>query len=153
MARTPPPALLALRAAICGHDLDALCACFAPDYRNETPAHPARSFRGREQVRRNWTTILGSVPDLTAELVGWSGGVGEPLWAEWDWSGTRPDGVPVHLAGVTVLGIGGGPGDDGQQELIRWARFYMEPVDGTDNDAGIGRAVGRRPEASAVAPR
>lgn len=152
MAHTPPPALLALRAAICAHDVDALAACFAPDYRNETPAHPARSFRGVEQVRRNWTTILGSVPDLTAELVGWSGGAGETLWAEWDWSGTRRDGVPVHLAGVTVLGIEDQPGATGQAS-IRWARFYMEPVDGTDNDAGISRAVGSRPEPSPATPR
>src|SRR4051812_40894700 len=36
------------------HDLDGLVACFAADYENATPAHPARSFRGREQVRRNW---------------------------------------------------------------------------------------------------
>lgn len=152
MARTPPPALLALRAAISAHDLDALCACFAPDYRNETPAHPARSFRGRDQVQRNWTTILSSVPDLTAELVSWSGGGGEPLWAEWDWSGTRTDGAPVHLAGVTVLGIEGVPGDAGR-EIIRWARFYMEPVDSTDNDAGIHRAVGSRPERTPAVPR
>ncbi len=153
MARTPPPALLALRAAICAHDLDALCACFARDYRNETPAHPARSFRGREQVRRNWTTILASVPDLAAELVRWSGGADEPLWAEWNWTGTRPDGVPVHLAGVTVLGFDADGEGAGNQQDIRWARFYMEPVDDTDNDAGVGRAVGRRPAASSVAPR
>lgn len=151
MARTPPPALLMLQAAISSHDLDALCACFAPKYRNETPAHPARSFRGREQVRRNWTTILASVPDLTAELVGWSGGEGEPLWAEWNWSGTRPDGVVVHLAGVTVLGVDAERG--GEQQQIRWARFYMEPVDDTDNDAGIHRAVGNRPERSVAGPR
>jgi hypothetical protein len=100
----------------------------------------------------NWTTILASVPDLTAELVGWSGGGDEPLWAEWDWSGTRPDGVPVHLAGVTVLGTGGDP-ENGDREVIRWARFYMEPVDDTDNDAGIHRAVGNRPERSVAGPR
>jgi hypothetical protein len=152
MARTPPPVLLALRTAISAHDLAALGACFDADYRNETPAHPARGFRGREQVRRNWTTILGSVPDLTAELVGWSGGAGEPLWAEWDWCGTRPDGVPVHLAGVTVLGIGADPGD-ANREVIRWARFYMEPVDRTDNEAGVERAVGTRPGRDPAVPR
>jgi ketosteroid isomerase-like protein len=152
MARTPPPALLALRAAISTHDLDALCACFAPDYRNVTPAHPARSFQGREQVRRNWTTILASVPDLTAELVSWSGGDGEPLWAEWSWTGTRPDGVPVHLAGVTVLGIGVDPAD-AEHSAITWARFYMEPVDDTDNEAGVHRAVGSRPERSPAVSR
>jgi hypothetical protein len=58
----------------------------------------------------------------------------------------------VHLAGVTVLGIGSDPGDAGR-EIIRWSRFYMEPVDDTDNDAGVGRAVGTRPGASVGAPR
>ena len=28
------------------HDLEALVDCFAVDYVNETPAHPARGFRG-----------------------------------------------------------------------------------------------------------
>jgi len=40
------------------HDLAALADCFAEDYRNETPLHPARSFRGREQVRANWRQIF-----------------------------------------------------------------------------------------------
>jgi ketosteroid isomerase-like protein len=52
-----------LQAATNAHDLDALVACFAPDYLSEIPAHPARSFRGSEQVRRNWTQILAGVPE------------------------------------------------------------------------------------------
>ena len=40
------------------HDIDAIVACFAPAYRNDTPAHPARSFTGRDQVRRTWEQIL-----------------------------------------------------------------------------------------------
>ena len=35
-----------LLGAVRHRDLDALTACFAEDYRNETPAHPARSFAG-----------------------------------------------------------------------------------------------------------
>jgi hypothetical protein len=58
-----------LHQAINDHDLDALVACFAADYDNRTPAHPARGFTGAEQVRRNWTGILGAVPDLKADLV------------------------------------------------------------------------------------
>ena len=50
--------------AVNGHDLDALAACFAADYRNETPVHPARGFVGREQVRRNWEQLFGGIPDL-----------------------------------------------------------------------------------------
>ena len=31
------------------HDVDAVAACVAQDYKNETPAHPARDFCGRDQ--------------------------------------------------------------------------------------------------------
>jgi hypothetical protein len=41
-----------LAAATNAHDLDALVACFADDYLNETPVHPARGFRGADQVSR-----------------------------------------------------------------------------------------------------
>jgi ketosteroid isomerase-like protein len=46
--------------AINRHDLDALTACFAPVYASTFPAHPARSFTGRDQVRRNWETIFAT---------------------------------------------------------------------------------------------
>jgi ketosteroid isomerase-like protein len=49
-------------------DLEALVACFAEDYENETPVHPARGFSGREQVRRNWEQIFTHVPDLRTEV-------------------------------------------------------------------------------------
>jgi hypothetical protein len=45
-------------------DLDALAGCFAPEYRNETPAHPARGFSGREQVRKNWEQIFAVIRDV-----------------------------------------------------------------------------------------
>lgn len=121
-------------AAINAHDLDALIDCFAVDYRNETPLHPARSFEGREQVRRNWTQILGGVPDLRATLLR-SAVVGDEAWAEWDWAGTRRDGAAVHLRGVTIQGV-----RDGQ---AAWARFYMEPVDesGEDVETAVRRTM------------
>jgi hypothetical protein len=37
------------------HDIDALTACFASSFANDWPAHPARSFTGADQVRRNYT--------------------------------------------------------------------------------------------------
>ena len=49
------------------HDLDGLVDCFAADYRNETPAHPARGFTGREQVRTQ----------LAADLRGRAGSAGD----------------------------------------------------------------------------
>ena len=58
-----------LRRAVDAHDLEAIVACFAEGYRNDTPVHPARSFVGRDQVRRNWEQILGNVRDLTATVL------------------------------------------------------------------------------------
>ena len=53
--RTEPAAVLRrLQDATNAHDIEAICACFAPGYRNETPVHPARGFTGSEQVHRNW---------------------------------------------------------------------------------------------------
>jgi ketosteroid isomerase-like protein len=121
-----------LQQAINAHDLEAVVALFAEDYRNETPAHPARGFSGAEQVRRNWTRILGSAPDLRADLVR-STTDGDVEWSEWSWAGTGLDGRPLQMAGVVVLGIVRG--------RAQWARFYLEPVDrGSD---GVGAAVGR----------
>ena len=54
-----------LREAINRHDLDALAACFEPDYHSEFPAHPDRTFRGHEQMRKNWSQIFGAVPEKT----------------------------------------------------------------------------------------
>lgn len=126
-----------LQQAINSHDLDAIVACFAPNYRNETPAHPARSFTGQGQVRRNWEHILAAVPDLTAGLVRSKGDDGA-IWAEWDWSGTRADSTPLRMRGVTILGI--------EADTITWARFYMEPVDedDVDVDAAVHAQVGLR---------
>src|SRR5258708_19304594 len=55
------------------HDLERLVACFADDYRNETPVHPARDFQGRAQVRRNWEHIFAFVPDVRAVVFRRSG--------------------------------------------------------------------------------
>src|ERR671917_1012629 len=77
-----------LLAAVNGHDLDTLVACFAEDYLNETPAHPQRGFRGSEQVRRNWSQIFASVPDITAQVTR-SSIDGDTTWTEWEMSGTR----------------------------------------------------------------
>ncbi len=124
-----------LRAAINAHDLDALVGCFSPAYRSEAPAHPARDFAGRDQVRRNWGQILAGVPDLRAELVR-STVVGDTVWAEWDWTGTRRDGQPHHMAGVTIQGVEG--------DAIAWVRFYMEVVEagGPGPESAVRQSVG-----------
>ena len=129
-----------LRAAMNAHDLDGLIGCFTPGYISEAPAHPARNFVGNDQVRRNWGQILAGVPDLHAELVR-STVVGDMVWAEWDWTGTRRDGQPHHMAGVTIQGVEG--------DALAWVRFYMEPVEisGLDNEAVIAQTAGARSEA------
>jgi len=132
-----------LAAAANGHDLDALAGCFAPDYRNETPAHPAQGFTGRDQVRRNWEQFFAVMPDLTATVLR-SCGRGEVVWSEWEMTGTRPDGATLQMAGVIIFGIGDG--------RFTWARFYLEPVQAGGPDvnqtvrqrtgAGAGPAAG-----------
>jgi ketosteroid isomerase-like protein len=135
-ASTDPLAVVErLHAAINAHDLEALVGCFTPDYLSEAPAHPARDFVGSDQVRRNWGQILAGVPDLRAELVR-SSVVDDTVWSEWDWQGTRRDGQPHHMAGVTIQGVEG--------DAIAWVRFYMEAVEaaGAGPDAAVLQAIG-----------
>src|SRR5205823_3852019 len=113
------------------HDLDALVNCFAPAYVNETPAHPARGFRGQAQVRKNWEQIFAGVPDIKA-IVRWSAD-GDTVWSEWEMRGTRPDGAPHLLRGVVIFGV--------LEGRAMWARFYLEPVQ--EGGGGIDQAVGR----------
>jgi ketosteroid isomerase-like protein len=127
-------ALARLERATNAHDLNALVACFAPDYRNDTPAHPERSFTGREQVRRNWEQIFAGIPDITAKVLR-SAVNGDEAWSEWEHRGTRRDGSAHLMRGVVIVGVANG--------LLTWARFYLEPVqEGGENvDAAVRRQV------------
>ncbi len=140
-ARTGTDVLDALIAATNRRDIDGIVAQFATDVRSDTPAHPARSFVGSDQVRRNWSQILGAIDDLTATIASsvTSAGTtpgGETVWAEIAFDGKRPDGAPWRMRGVTVNEV-----VDGR---IASLGFYLEPVD----DAAIGaddavrRAIG-----------
>ena len=134
-----PVRLLAkLLESVNSHDLEGLITCFADDYLNETPAHPLRGFRGRDQVRRNWTQIFGTVPDIRASVPR-TAVDGQTLWTEWEMSGTRVDGDPFLMRGVVIFGITG--------TVIGSARFYLEPVEDTSGDVSeaVSRAVGRTP--------
>lgn len=125
-----PSALGRLVRATNAHDVDALVECFAAGFVSETPAHPDRNFTGVDQVRRNWSMIFGAVPDLSASVTRWSLD-GDVVWAEWEHRGTRRDGAPHDLRGVTIMGAG----DAG----IEWLRFYLEPVarDGVGATDGV----------------
>lgn len=134
----PATVLRRLERATDEHNLDTLVDCFATDYVNDTPAHPARGFRGREQVRENWRQILAGVPDLRARVLR-SVVDGGTVWSEWEMSGTRRDGSPHLMRGVILFGIA--------DDCIVSARFYLEPVDtsGTDVNAAVRAVVEAAP--------
>jgi ketosteroid isomerase-like protein len=115
-----------LCAAVNAHDLDRMVGCFTEDYVNETPVHPVRGFRGREQVRRNWQQIFAGVPDIEA-IVLRSDQVGDRLWSEWEMRGTRKDGAEHLMRGVILFTVAG--------EQASAVRFYLEPVDADSRDA------------------
>jgi hypothetical protein len=119
------------------HNLDAIVACFSPNYRNETPAHPACGFTGHEQVRRNWTQILAAVPDITTELQRCTVDR-DTVWTEWEHRGTRLDGAIHLMRGVMIFGVDG--------DVIAWTRFYLEPVDNNETtaDEAVHAQVGAR---------
>jgi ketosteroid isomerase-like protein len=126
--------LARLERATNAHDVKAVAACFAPDYRNDTPAHPERSFTGCEQVRRNWEQIFAAIPDISAKVLR-SAVNGDEAWSEWEHRGTRRDGSAHLMRGVVIFGTANG--------LLTWARFYLEPVqeDGENADAAVRRQV------------
>lgn len=131
---TPGAFIQRLHRATNDHDLDALLGCFVSDFRNETPAHPAPSFEGRDQVRRNWAQIFAAVPDLTTDVARIADE--NTVWSEWEMRGTRRDGTSHLMRGVVIFGV--------QDDQAAWARFYLEPVEaGGDNaDAAVQRMVG-----------
>ncbi len=125
MDSQPPQVLDRLLAAINAHELGAMVSCFAEDYTNETPVHPPRGFRGREQVRTNWSQIFAAVPNVQARVVG-SSVDGDTLWTEWDIAGDRADGAPFLMRGVVIFRVA--------DDTIASARFYLEPVEDTSGD-------------------
>jgi ketosteroid isomerase-like protein len=114
-----------LNAAMNAHDLEGFLACFRDDYESVQPAHPGRAFRGREQVRSNWSAIFDGVPDFRSELLRLVAD-GDTVWSEWHWQGTQSGGSQLDMVGVFICGV-----RDGR---ISWARLYLEPVE----QAGAG---------------
>jgi ketosteroid isomerase-like protein len=127
-----------LAAAINDHDVDRAASLFHENYRSDQPAHPDRAFVGRDQMHANWVAMCAGIPDLHVEVLA-SADDGDVSWNEWLWTGTREDGQPVHVRGVTVF-----TAHDG---LIAAGRLYMEDVE--EAGAGIEEVVrdlaGRRP--------
>jgi ketosteroid isomerase-like protein len=119
------------------HDLEGIVACFADDYALDVPLHPARSFRGNEQVRRNWEQILGAVPDISVRVLR-SACDGATAWTEWEMTGRRRDGVPHLMRGVFIFGVSEG--------RVRSGRMFLEPVDdaGSDMSSALRDQLGQR---------
>jgi ketosteroid isomerase-like protein len=130
----PQAVITRLEAATNAHDLDALTACFAEDYVNVTPAHPAQGFTGSAQVERNWAALFGAMPDLRSHVLD-SAVDGSTVWSEWEMSGTRPDGSAHLMRGVIIFTV--------EAHTIVSARFYLEPVTaaGPDIDGAVQRAT------------
>lgn len=139
-ATDPASFVSRLAAATNAHDLDALVNCFADDYVNETPVHPAQGFTGAEQVRRNWTQLFAGIPDIRALVLN-TAVDGAVVWSEWELSGTRRDGEPQLMRGVNIFTVAEGRATS--------ARFYLEPVEhnSVDADSAAARvaAPGSRP--------
>ncbi len=135
MSADTHPFLDSLQEATNSHDLRAVVDCFSPAYRNETPAHPSRDFRGQEQVRANWSQIFEFVPDVHSRVQRFAAN-GNQVWSEWEMSGTRRDGSRHLMRGVIIFTV-----LDGRATA---ARFYLEPVDETsttDADAAVRAQV------------
>jgi ketosteroid isomerase-like protein len=123
--------------AVNAHDIEAVVGLFSEDYVNETPVHPSRGFRGRDQVRKNWTQFFATIPDMSSTVLRATVD-GEVEWSEWEMGGTRLDGSRHLMRGIVMFGIA--------NDRIAWARFYLEPVDtGTSTiDDAVRAATERR---------
>lgn len=124
--RVPVGPVRRMLAAAARHDLEAMVSQFADDYRNTTPVHPARSFTGSAQVRKNWTALFAGMPDLTLTIHDAATGADGKLWMEWSNRGTRPDGSVQRAAGVAIFTL--------RDDKIAAAQFYLEPVDQDSGD-------------------
>jgi ketosteroid isomerase-like protein len=109
-----------LAKAMNAHELDTAAALFHENYRSEQPVHPGRLFVGRAQMHANWSAMFAGVPDFRAEVLR-SVHSGGTTWSEWHWWGTRTDGQPLDMRGVTLFEIA--------DDKIVAGRLYMEEVD------------------------
>jgi ketosteroid isomerase-like protein len=120
------------------HDLEAMLACFRQDYRSEQPVHPARTFQGIDQVRKNWSALLKAVPDIHWEVLR-SAERADEAWVEARLEGTQANGARLDEIGVVIFGV--------RDDKIVWARLYLEEIEanGADIDAAVQQMAGREP--------
>lgn len=101
------------------HDLEAMVAFFAPDFRSEQPFHPERDFTGQAGVRKNWSCFFSTIPDIQIEILN-EVTEGDTVWAELHYHGMQIDGKQFTVRGVTLSRI--------QANQITWTRLYIEEV-------------------------
>lgn len=105
--------------AINEKDLDALVACFDPDYESVQPVHPERSFHGRQRLAENWSWVFQRFDDFEATVLDFA--VREDsIWTEWIWHGIDDGDDHVTVRGVMIFTVAGG--------AFRCGRLYLEPV-------------------------
>src|SRR5712691_11347342 len=101
------------------HDLEAMVACFAPDYRSEQPFYIERNFTGQAGVRKNWSFFFSTMPDFQVEVLS-EAVEGDTVWAELHYHGTQLDGKKDVTRGGTISGI--------QGKQSAWMRLYIVTV-------------------------
>ncbi len=122
--------LLKLKNAMNTHDINSFIECIDENYFSEQPVHPDRTFYGKEQVKKNWSSNFEEMPDFSARVLRHFIS-NNTFWAEWEWQGTRQDKSRLLMRGVTIMGV-----EDGK---IKWGRLYIEPVE--VNGKGIDATV------------
>src|SRR5215218_2725247 len=126
-----PSVIERMREALNQHDLESFLECFDDEnYQSEQPIHPNRGFGGKEQVRKNWSSMFESFPDFEAQLLRHATDEGT-AWSEWHWRATG-----LTMAGVVLMGV--------EDDRIVWARLYMEPIeeDGENIDEAMRTITG-----------
>lgn len=119
-----------LNDAFNNRDIESLMECFDSNYLSEQPVHPDRTFKGTEQVRKNWTSNFIEMPDFSSRLIRHAINK-NCLWAEWEWQGTRMDKSRLLMRGAMIMGV--------ENDKIIWARLYVEPVE--SGGKGIDAAI------------
>jgi ketosteroid isomerase-like protein len=117
------------------HDLEGMLEVFQPDYRSEQPAHPARTFIGVDQVRKNWSALLAAIPDFHVDVLR-TAVDGDTVWAEAHWSGTKADGSPLDQMVITIFAV--------RDCRIAAGRLYGLEIEreGADIDETVRRLAG-----------
>jgi hypothetical protein len=127
-----------LVAAMNEHDIDAAACLMHEDYRSEQPVHPRRAFVGRAQDARQLEGHDRRDSRLRAELCR-SVREGDTIWSG-RWSGTRDDGQPFAVRGVSLF--------ETADDLIVAGRLHMEEVEreGAEIDQAVEDLSGRGPQ-------